>query len=466
MAGQTPLSRTAGTGKSTEEDQPATVRLVLQPAGEPRQALKYQLLPPLLDRRPGNAAIMYNKIAMMQYFEDWHQAEDKAVDWLDVPLADFPREEVKDFLARYEQMLDDLDLAARRKDCDWQLPFEERDFVSMLLPEVQRIRSFARLLALLAGLQIAEGRFDEAIRTLQTGYSMGRHIAEGPTLVNGLVGIAVCDIMSERVQELIQQPGAPNLYWALTSLPRPMIDMRKAAETEMNMIYLSFPQVRELDDTRHGREYWDEFVDDLSERIVEFGMGSRTPKWQARLLLTGLAIRGYPMARQYLIDQGRSAEEVDAMPVAQVVAIYSLDTYNEFRDATFKWFFVPYWEAHVGLQEAEGRLGAEAHRREVFPVASLLLPAVGAVDLAVARNDRQIAALRTIEALRIYGAAHDGKLPPTLGDVTEVPVPIDPVHGKPFRYALEGDTAVLESPAPPNRSQKRYGLRFEITFAK
>jgi len=414
VTGQPLQAGPAGTGKSAGVDQPTTVRLVLQPAAEPRQALKYRLLPPLLDRRPGNAAIVYNKIAMTQSSEDWHEAEDKAIDWLDLPLEGFPREEVKAFLAKYDRTLDDLDLAARRETCDWQLPLGERDIISLLLPEVQRVRSFARLLVLQARLQTAEGRFDEAIRTLQTGYSMGRHIAAGPTLVNGLVGIAVCGIMSEQLRELIQQPGAPSLYWAMTSLPRSLIDMREATETEMNFLLLAFPRFRELDEIGRSKEYWGVLVDDLCDRIAEYEGGNQT-KWQARLLLTGLAIRGYPMARQYLIDQGRSAEEVEAMPVAQVVTVYSLDTYNEFRDEMFKWFFVPYWEAHAGLQEAERRLGVEARRREVFPVASLLLPAVGSVNFAVARNDRQIAALRTIEALRIYGAAHDGKLPPTLG---------------------------------------------------
>ena len=40
---------------------------------------------------------------------------------------------------------------------------------------------------------------------------------------------------SHPVLELIQQPGSPNLYWALSELPRPIVDFRAAYEAEMNV---------------------------------------------------------------------------------------------------------------------------------------------------------------------------------------------------------------------------------------
>jgi hypothetical protein len=79
----------------------------------------------------------------------------------------------------------------------------------------------------------------------------------------------------------------------------------------------------------------------------------------------------------------------------------------------------------------------------------VLLPAIGAVHQAAARSQRAIAVLRLIEALRIYGAAHEGRLPETLNDLTEVPVPIDPFTGKPFEYRREGDRAIIEGPPMP-----------------
>ena len=65
--------------------------------------------------------------------------------------------------------------------------------------------------------------------------------------------------------------------------------------------------------------------------------------------------------------------------------------------------------------------------------------------MAFARMDRALAAMRCIEALRLYAAAHDGELPATLDDIKEVPIPLNPVTGKPFGYHLEGKTAVLDA---------------------
>ena len=82
-------------------------------------------------------------------------------------------------------------------------------------------------MALKARLEIADRKFDEAIHTLQTGYALARHVGQGGTLIHGLVGIAIGQLMSARVQELVQQPGVPNLYWALTALPQPLIDLAR-----------------------------------------------------------------------------------------------------------------------------------------------------------------------------------------------------------------------------------------------
>ena len=36
-----------------------------------------------------------------------------------------------------------------------------------------------------------------------------------------MVGAAIAYVMDAVLEELLKQPGAPNLYWALTTLPRP-----------------------------------------------------------------------------------------------------------------------------------------------------------------------------------------------------------------------------------------------------
>ena len=103
--------------------------------------------------------------------------------------------------------LHEVEVAAHCKDCDWQI--EDRpEGVGLLLPEVQGFRNVAVVLAVRARYEIAQGKWDDAAQTLQTGYAVGRHMGQGPTLIHVLVGGAVARLMDEQVEAWIQQPGA------------------------------------------------------------------------------------------------------------------------------------------------------------------------------------------------------------------------------------------------------------------
>jgi hypothetical protein len=80
------------------------------------------------------------------------------------------------------------------------------------------------------------------------------------------------------------------------------------------------------------------------------------------------------------------------------------------------------------------------------------------------RLDAELGAIRCIEALRDYAAAHDRQLPAQLGDLADTPLPNDPATGKPFTYRLEGSKAILEV-SPPRGGVPSEGLRYEITVA-
>ena len=97
--------------------------------------------------------------------------------------------------------------------------------------------------------------------------------------------------------------------------------------------------------------------------------------------------------------------------------------------------------------------------------ARMFLPTVEKVFLARLRVDRQIAALRTVEAIRLYAAANDGKLPASLDAIAAVPIPLDPTTGQAFQYALSGDKATLIGAVPPGE-QPTYAIRYEITIGK
>ena len=82
--------------------------------------------------------------------------------------------------------------------------------------------------------------------------------------------------------------------------------------------------------------------------------------------------------------------------------------------------------------------------------------ALAALREAIAGSEGNSAVLRILEAIRLYGAAHGGRLPNELQEI-EVPVPIDPVTGKLFDYEVRDNVARLEGPRLPG-----WPCRYEI----
>ncbi len=442
---------------------PPPVKLSLYPAAAPRAALRYRLLPPVWELHRGNAALVYSKLAIGMHGKDFDERQQRFEKWLEMPLAELPLDEIRTALAALD-WFDDLDLAAHSTECDWQLPLGQRPFFSLLLPELQSCRALARFLTVKARLQVAEGHLDGALRTLQDGLAMGQHIAQGPTLIHGLVGMAISQSTFKALRDFMQHPQSPNLYWALTALPSPLIDMRRAADVESAMLYLSYPELRAIHSGDRTPRDWQALID----RVLG-DLGSLDPSngvTRNRLLLTAMALKAYPEAKQRLIEGGQPAREVETMPVFEVIATDALTTFDELRDRTMCWFYVPYWQARPHFEAAERYLQTTGRLRESIPLASLLVPGMRSASLSQARADREVAMLRVIEALRMDAAAHDGRWPRQLADVTDVPLPIDPVTGKDFEYSLAGDDAALgSSPSeePPGRELR---VRYELHLAK
>lgn len=71
------------------------------------------------------------------------------------------------------------------------------------------MRAIASLLTLRIRYELAEGRPDKAAHSLQIGFALSRHVADSSTLIEALVGIAIGGLMTERIQEFVQQPDAP-----------------------------------------------------------------------------------------------------------------------------------------------------------------------------------------------------------------------------------------------------------------
>jgi hypothetical protein len=450
------------------------VKMPLRPTTAPVPALRYTLLPELRDTTPGNAALLYYRAFSPEWLKNWLQQEmtealDKAQT---LPLAELksgPRPDALGQIAglRNAHALQEVDRAARRQYCDWDLVGRAReDGISMRLPDVQGLRHFARMLAVRARLELADGNFDKATHTLQSGMQLGRHAADAPTLVQALVGIAIANVTLNQVEEFIHTPGSPNLYWALTALPHPFVDLRRPYQGERMLIDSLLPGFREA--------LRDPSVKPLSgaqmeELALKFAQVANEAKAEAKTLLFAMALKKYSTAKEFLRRHGRTDEQISELPVLQAVMLFEVAEYDRLFDEFFKWTGQPYEVQRRGLTEADralrqlvGSLGAPG-----LSLPGLLLPAVHKVTEAGVKLDRRICALRCVEAIRLHAAAHDGQLPGTLAAITAVPVPGDPMTGRPFQYEVSGGAATLTAPPYGGDPASAYNsFRYEITIVR
>ena len=446
------------------QSNPLTFPVTVKPALPPTPALKYVLLPPAKDQTAGNALTKYYRAFSMDWWGGiqrkdykWHEAADKA---LEAPLDKMPSE--YDFVKDWK-MLHEVDRGARMDHCDWEmLPRIKEDGYATLFPDLQSMRTLARFLALRARYQIAAGEIDQAIYTLQTGFGMARHIGEGPSLIHMLVGVAVAQVMAKQLDELIQHPACPNMYWALSGLPLPYIDIRRPLGAESLMADQLVPEYEELRKGPVSLERARAAMDGYVRRCREWGMVNHT---HAPGELTYQALAIYPKAKAALIAKGRSAAQVEAMPVPQVLLLHSMDEFLRLRDDVFKWGPLPLNESEAGIKQANAALAAARTRGDALPDLLGLIPAVEKVRFATARADRRFAMLRTVEAIRLYAAQNDGKLPATLAAIKDVPIPLDPTNAKPFEYRVEGGTASLVGPAIPG-SNANQAMVYKVTIKK
>ncbi len=310
--------------------------LVLSPQKIVAEPGKWTLLPPESAMIDADAVPLYRKA--IEALPD-KAGDDQIRKWVDMPIDQMPLDRVEQELSKYMDSLKAVAKATKCRQCNWPewKPGEQTQNLNL-----QEYRRLAYVIRLWAKLEIASDGYEGAALALQTGFGMARHLGQAPTILEGMVGMAVGTLMCKEVEEWVQGDGVPNLYPALASLPRPFIGMEKMIQNEREAA--------------------------LSE-------------WK------------------------------DKLPVEQI-------------------------ESELKKSHDQARL-------------------------VVKRFESQLAALQCVEAIRSYAASHGGQLPATLAEVTENPVPKDPISDAMFRYTRTGSTGVLESATPADGNEKRK-VHYEI----
>ena len=436
----------------------AAVRLTVQPMPAPKPALKYQLLPEPRELKPGNAAQNYLKCFMEQrYFFFSKEAAAERTRYETMPLSELPADKLQQYGGF---ILRQADWAARLDAVDWQnLERIQNGGMETLADELGPLQILAAALHVRFRVHVAGRHFDDAIGTAKTMFALASHLGEHSTEVADLVGLWVAHLGLGALEEMIQQPECPNLYWALTNLHSPLVDLSKGVHGDRTRMAADLRALR--DDAPMTDAETEKFVSHMSG-VMGFAReqaGQAPRSMRARLQARVKDPARVSAARQRLVEAGYRLDMVNSFSPTQAILVDEKRDYEIQRDERIKLLGVPLWQIAAtvdGTERASDTGGLFAD----------LLPHIIKLRRAQGRLEQQIAILRHVEALRLYAAAHDGKLPAKPSDIS-VPLPIDPITGQPFAYSVNGATAHIGGSSVQGAEKDAWcNVHYEVTLRK
>lgn len=250
------------------------------------------------------------------------------------------------------------------------------------------IRAAANLLAFSAKAEAARGDMAVALEDLRRIYRTAAHAEESPLLVSGLVGLAIDDLGSETLAELL-----PRVHDASQLKQLPPLD--PAA------VRAAFAK------TLRGEKLFG------TAAFCDAGLGNGT--------------FGTPVLRR-------------AGGALTWFLWFSEDftLYRQDMDAVEKEFNEPYYQSAAVRARLEREM-EPAHRRGLL--SAIVMPAFGRMSELVARSEatRECASV-AVEVTR-HRIAHGTY--PTMPTNLQMDLPVDPFDGKPLRYRRNADGSVV-----------------------
>jgi hypothetical protein len=428
------------------------VRLNVRPVPAPKPALKYRLFPELREMNPGNPAQWYLRcFAEQRNFFFSKEGTAQRTRYLTMPLDELRAEKVRKYGG---YALTQADWGARLDALDWQvLERVKAEGFDLSLPEVGPLRILGTALRARFRIEVAEGRFEDATGTAKTMFALARHLGEYPAEPANRIGLLIAGMALDTLEEMLPQSDSPNLYWALTDLPRPLVDVRKGVQGGRIVVETDLRPLR--NDTSMTEQEIEKVVSRLSGVMgyAREQAGAPPRSLRAQLAARAKDAERVRAARARLVEAGCAADRLKNFSNVQIILLDEKRAYEVRRDEEMKLLGLALWEI-----DAQPEVGDDLFAD--------LLPHPLKIRRVQGRLEQRVALLRHVEALRTYAAAHDGKLPAKLTDCS-VPLSDDPFTGKPFRYQVDGNTAHLHGgPLPTEKKNSGSSVHYEVTLRK
>ena len=461
-----PATDVGPASRMTQQQRLQMVWLVT-PASEPKPVFRYRFWPHESSLHPGSAQLHYFRaMTFMNSKPDVVSQITKLSEW----DADPDLTEERAVLDAMKSSLEELQALALCEDISWGARLRDIRgpagyYVSF--EDVQPARNLARLLRIQARVQVRENDFEAAARTIQAGHRLAALIGNGESVIQRLIGVALNAIMRDTIEYMIQTPGCPNLYWAMATVPQPLVQMRRSIELELDGIHRAFPVLREAAAADWNEEQANhEWVAAITQLKELTGKSNDPANLQ---ILTAMDITPFVEPAALRLKAGGWTDDAIAkMAASGIVMADAATELDRMADELMKGELLPRSQRQRTGQAAF-QLYTQWIEKEMTTsagalFASVLFPGILQIDVAEGRCPTMYRRLMTLEAIRMYAASHSGEAPESLDQLTAAPALNSLETEQPFEYRIEqnGDerTFVLSGDIPGFEIAR--DLRFRI----
>jgi hypothetical protein len=394
-----------------------------------------------------------------------------------------------DLYRSLESAYEILEKASRRS---YYLP-ESYEFNGIFtkLSHLNDAGTLSKFLRSKANWEIRNGKLDNAIKTIKTGLALSDHIFNMRLQnfsVNFFVAINIERIMKEELLLLVSQPDAPNLYPALTQLPSRQDAPLTAIYSEqitlfnLNRQTINMETYDKLDElspdecknvveqVAHSFYYFNRSDIEIDEKDTSIA----EEKQNRSRRIAAICAFSYVNAKERLLRRGVSIEKIESLTVYQVVAPYFLEEIKRVYDLIFVNTTLKRGEPHYDFFGGDKEQELLDFTNPVSILLDLCVKSLDANTLfrrlnmlssSSLKENQDWDKIKIVEAIRYYAAIHN-KLPESLDDIKEVPVPKNsPMTGNPYRYHVEGNSAFLDYAGRASRPNS-LNSRLEIILDK
>ena len=309
-----------------------------------------------------------------------------------------------------------LHIAAQHPYCWMEAKSSDDSLTNLELQHSKEQRECAWGIILLAKYKASKGDIDGALQLLADLYTMGIHRSKGDTLLEQLVGLAVCQLSSEAIIVVLNR-----------------CDVHKNILSRMGEAFV--PRIRQLEVPRFTRGEFLVALDCIQRAFTDDGSqdGRLIPKELCRIRKEGLyaVSLSYPQAVWICLNHPTRRDTVDR--------------YQDFFKFAAELAFKTPWDMYVKSTGYEQQLTSFLDCNYFLNYGVRAFAGVIHFCWQGITQDR---ALVTVLGILAY-KAEKGLLPRSLGDLVRegylTNVPLNPFSDGPLVYKVDGDDFTLYS---------------------